>query len=66
MNIEMYRVEALLGNEVVSVTSNWAWDGNGAISGMDRVFEAKGIKFDGIRARIARNIYDATLIDGDN
>lgn len=63
METKMYRVEALLGPKVVAVKSSWGRTSGEAINGIKIQFDHQGIKYDGLRAVVANNIYHASLKD---
>jgi len=62
MTSKMYRVEALRGDTVVSVKPGWGVTSGDAVDGVKGQFA--GVKYDGLRAVLANNIYHASLIDG--
>jgi len=63
MTERMYRVEALNGSQVVSTKASWGKDEAGAINGVRNQFKHDKIQYDGLRARLAKDIYDAEGVE---
>ena len=59
METRMYKIEALQGNTVVYTEPGWGEDEAEALCGVRLALIHKGIALDGIRASLAKNIYDA-------